>query len=124
MEIFGFILMCRWVGIIGTLLLFVATTALGGLLLRQRLVVHQQSIKRLTIVPGEHLRFLAAFLLILPGFITDLIGLLLLVPLLQQVLLSLAVTSAKRRSESKATQTDHPKGRVFEGEYRREDNRK
>lgn len=85
-EIAGFILVGRWIGLWPTLLLIVLSTIAGSVLLRvqglgalRRLGKNQGDEAGRQIVHGA-LIVVAGILLIIPGFITGLIGILLFIP--------------------------------------------
>jgi UPF0716 protein FxsA len=87
-EIAGFVIVGRWLGLWSTLALVVLSSVVGILFLRaQGLSVLRQinTEGREGRVPGEAIVsgamiVVAAILLILPGFLTDIIGLLLFIP--------------------------------------------
>jgi len=119
-EIFGFILVFRWLGFAPTVLLFVMTTMLGSFLLRKvSLLKKRNLISLLFIQPRSVFVMFAAFLLMLPGFVTDLIGLLLLLQPLQSLLIK-RVTRKKTQNSYKRADNQYAKGRTFEGEFWRE----
>ena len=87
-EIAAFVLVASLIGLGWAFLLLLATTALGIVLLRQagrgklagfRVAVSDRNITAIEGGSDTFLVMLGALLLVLPGFITDLIGLLLLV---------------------------------------------
>jgi UPF0716 protein FxsA len=99
-EIALFIVVGSWIGVLPTLFLVVATTFVGLLLLRiQNVAVMrymQQSLRngkhaRIFDMRGHSLVVFAGLLLILPGFFTDFIGLLCLIPVLRTFLSDLFV---------------------------------
>lgn len=126
LEIAGFIVVGSVIGVIPTLLLIIATSMLGGTILRggglAQLMQIQQRI-RTGELPGYHalegpMIFLAGFLLLLPGFITDLIGLLLLIPMLRQLILGWLVHKGYIQRENRSATVD---SNVIEGEFKRHD---
>lgn len=87
-EIAGFIIVGNGLGMMPTLLLIVLTSVMGLLVVKKQgtkaLQEIQQSIQRgqapgVALVDG-FLLFIGAVLLVFPGFLTDLVGLLLLTP--------------------------------------------
>lgn len=92
-EIAAFILVGREIGVLATLGLTIATTVLGAVLLRaqgfgllQRITAETKAGR----VPGRELVhgvmiLLAGMLLIMPGFVTDTLGLLLFIPSLRDI---------------------------------------
>lgn len=93
-EIAVFIMVGDAIGIIPTILLTVLTAVAGTIMLRQQglsLVMRMQSELDAGRVPGEDLMHgamivIASLLLLLPGFVTDAIGLLLFVPPIRDML--------------------------------------
>ncbi|MCM2294406.1 FxsA family protein [Allorhizobium sp. BGMRC 0089] len=95
-EISGFIIVGKWLGLFATLALIVATTLLGLIVLRsngisiltklrgQRADANPETVAR-TVLDGTAQVF-GGLLLIFPGFISDILGLLLLIPLVRSIL--------------------------------------
>jgi UPF0716 protein FxsA len=87
-EIAGFVLVGKAIGVWATLGLVVLSTVLGAVLLRAQglsILQRMSTVSRQGGVPGRELVHgamvvVAAFLLLLPGFITDVFGLLLFIP--------------------------------------------
>jgi len=87
-EIAAFLLMAAMIGMLWTLVLMLATTVAGALVLRRagrgrlarfRVAVADTDITGIEANTGGFLTVLAGLLLFLPGFITDLIGAALLI---------------------------------------------
>jgi UPF0716 protein FxsA len=87
-EIAAFVLMAAMIGMLWTLLLMLATSVAGALVLRRagrarlarfRVAVADTDITGIEAHTGGFLTVLAGLLLFLPGFITDLIGTALLI---------------------------------------------
>lgn len=118
-EIFGFIGMIRMAGFTMTCLLFMATTMLGFHLLRMA-GVYKRPGGLLIFDQNKNISWMVAgFLLVLPGFFTDMAGLLLLCPFIQRML-QRSLIKVKPNSNSEAGNQQH-KGRIIEGEYWHED---
>ncbi len=116
-EIYLFIKIGSQIGAFNTVLLILATAVIGvayaryegfntlksgiGQLVKNEMPVYE-------IISGATLAF-AAFLLILPGFATDLIGILLVIPLTRKILLSKFV--------KKNINKDKKKNNYIEGDY-------
>lgn len=116
-EIFGFILVCRWIGVLGALVLLVATTVLGSYVLRRAGFQRQQgAMLQMMLQPQSLLQAIAGFLLVLPGFFTDILGLLLLLPFIRQLFMR-RVSTFKPQSGSSAANDHQAKGATIEGEY-------
>lgn len=94
-EIAGFVLVGQWLGVLTTLALVLASSVLGLLVLKSNGVSLAQRLRRpqsdtpeetvKTLVDGTA-QVVGGLLLLLPGFITDIVGLLLLVPLVRTTL--------------------------------------
>lgn len=94
-EIVVFIIVGRWIGVFTTILLIVFSTFLGLSVLRVQGFVSLIGMQR-RINAGEHpainvldatLMMFGGLLLIVPGFITDIIGLFLLIPQVRSLIL-------------------------------------
>lgn len=92
-EIAVFVLVAIWIGFLWALLAVVSTSLLGALMLRlggaemsrMKVVLGSERVTALeTDGPGT-MRILAAILLLIPGFITDIIGILLLIAPLRRL---------------------------------------
>lgn len=105
-------------GVIGTLAWVFATSALGLVLMRLEPQRNAQDLRAALdreaspASPMAHsaLRMIAAVLIFLPGFFTDALGLLLLIPPLRHLFLARLLTSLKARHSSSETI-------IIEGEY-------
>jgi UPF0716 protein FxsA len=135
LEIPGFILVSHWIGVIPMLILVVAG-ALGGILVLQRVGLNAVVNLRMALARGEepgHTLLDAAcftlggFLLTIPGFISDLIALVLFLPLTRDYLLrrvtrhfeghvqmGFGTQSSAHPSQSRAPQS---RADVIDGEY-------
>ncbi|MFD1747222.1 FxsA family protein [Rhizobium helianthi] len=93
-EIAGFVIVGKWLGVFGTLGLIVLSSLVGIFLLRQQgLAVLRQVNEegRNGRVPSEAIGngamiVFAAILLIIPGFLTDIVGILLFIPAIRSFL--------------------------------------
>lgn len=91
-EIAGFVIVGKWVGVLGTLGLIILSGLAGAALLRVQglgVLRQVQEDSRLGRVPAETIghgamMVVGAILLIIPGFLTDIIGLLLFIPILRR----------------------------------------
>ena len=119
------------IGAIPTIFLTVFTAVLGGLLvrvqglstaLRVRDAMDRGETPALEMMEGA-LLLLAGLLLLLPGFFTDAVGFLLLVPPIRRgLLLRFLRRSGVMSSRDGEVVKEHRSGqRVIEGEFRRED---
>lgn len=122
-EISLFIQVAYVLGVMATLLLVIATSFIGVSLVRAQglRILGQMQIKlaRGESPAGEMIKsvslLLAGFLLLLPGFFTDFLGLLLLLPPIQNLLTLRLLPYLRFQRGSDAG------GKTFEGEYRRHD---
>ncbi len=116
-EIFSFIIVCRWLGILTTISLLVISTLLGAYILRH---ISRQSRGRMmtTLQTQKLMQLLSGFLLLMPGFVSDILGLLLLVPPVQRLMLSLLLPKFLTKKASVK-----PAGCTIEGQYWREDDK-
>jgi UPF0716 protein FxsA len=109
-EIALFILVAHWIGIGATILLAVATSLVGGMLLRREGIKAWRSLRAAELAgqpPGPQvsrglLGLFGGLLLVIPGFLTDAIGLILLVPPLRAAAASGVQWAAERRLSSAA----------------------
>lgn len=120
------------IGVLATLLLIVAGVLAGGFLLRiagpatawrarERLL--RGEVPEEEMLDGLLLAF-GGFLLLLPGFISDVIGLLCLLPFTRHALLQQVRRRIQMRARSAGAQADQPEAsrpRVIEGEWQRHD---
>jgi UPF0716 protein FxsA len=121
------------IGAISTIALTIFTAVLGGMLvrmqgfataLRVRDALEREEVPAIEMMEGAIL-LVTGLMLLLPGFITDAIGFLLLVPPVRQALLlrylrsaGVMQTSAPRDA---GTEGAHRQAKVIEGEYHRVD---
>ncbi|MBB4954760.1 UPF0716 protein FxsA [Agrobacterium vitis] len=94
-EIAGFVLVGQWLGVLTTLALVLGSSILGMLVLKSNGISLAQRLRRpqkdtpeeavKTVVDGTA-QVVGGLLLLLPGFITDVLGLLLLIPLVRTTL--------------------------------------
>ncbi|GFN46569.1 FxsA family protein [Candidatus Regiella insecticola] len=126
-EISLFIKVAAVLGVAITLLLIIFTSCVGISLvrnqgiktliqMRQRLATGespaQEMVKSVSLI-------LAGFLLLIPGFFTDFLGLLLLLPLVQKLLIIKLMPHLNIYSS--ATTGSSRTGEIFDGEYQRKD---
>jgi len=123
LEIAGFIIVGNLIGLFPTLLLIILTTALGFYILKQENFEIMKEIQT-SIQKGQppmvdfmtsSVVMIGGLLLIIPGFITDIIGLLCLIPKLRLSLLKIFsktnIIKIRKTSQSEQQQD------VIEGEY-------
>ena len=118
-EIYLFIKIGSQIGALNTILLILITAATGVFYARyeglntlrsgfSQLVKNE--VPAYEIISGAVLAF-AAFLLILPGFATDILGFLLIFPLSRKIILEKFLKKIKRKEEEKQT------NKFIDGEY-------
>jgi UPF0716 protein FxsA len=130
-ELYFLIQVGTQIGALATIFLSLVTALLGAWMVRQQgfttLARLRQSMQRgempaLDLMEGTVL-LICGCLLLLPGFVTDAVGFILLIPALRRWLLrrGLQQASVLRPVESPQAQRTAPKHRIIEGDYRRED---
>lgn len=130
-EIYFLIKVGQLIGAIPTIALVVFTALLGAMLLRfqgwttlqrTRMTMARGQVPALEMMEGV-LLVLAGILLLTPGFFTDVIGFLLLVPPLRQALVRVFLRRAQVDAQVPpgAGPVHRRETRTIEGEYRRED---
>ncbi len=95
MEITGFVLVGQWLGVLATIALVIASSLLGVLVLRSQGISLAQRCaaprsgdpkQAAQSVLSSTAQVFGGLLLILPGFITDILGLMLLIPVVRSTL--------------------------------------
>lgn len=138
-EIAGFVAVGRWIGIWGTLGLVIGTAIAGAYMLRMQgmhMLRQLSATSREGTLPGRDLVdgamiVVAGILLLLPGFITDTLGLLLFIPPVRRAIWSMigrriVVVRASQEQATWTGRTEPPQDRASgplidldEQEYRR-----
>ncbi|MCT6925634.1 FxsA family protein [Metasolibacillus sp.] len=107
-EIATFIIVGKWLGVFATLLLVIATSLIGAFILKNKGLKSFQSLQQ-SIAQGKppgvavietFALFISGVLLLVPGFLTDLIGLLLLMPITRKLCQPLIFNWVRRRMKS------------------------
>lgn len=106
-EIGLFVTVGAWIGVLGTWTVVLGSAVAGVLIIRhqKRMMTEPvvQDLQRLgdALTPAAHsaLIFLAGVLLILPGFLTDILGLLLLLPPVREIVIRQLRVRAKTMAE-------------------------
>lgn len=128
-EIYFLIKVGSWVGAIPTVFLVVFTAMLGVMLLRFQGLTTLRRVQE-TMARGEIpavpmlegvLLLIAGAVLLTPGFVTDAIGFVLLVPPLRQALVRRYLQRFLVPPGGPGGGTDHQGPRTIDGEFRRED---
>lgn len=131
LEIICFVLAVKWLGFGVTLLLLIASSLLGISLIRkakESAVLLTQQLQVGAWQDIAHTRYiLAGLLLLIPGFLTDIVGLLCLVPLVQKRILTWLGAkphySANDAHYQSQQYTGDKPSRVIEGEFWREEDK-
>jgi UPF0716 protein FxsA len=127
-ELYFLIQVGSVIGALPTILLSVVTAVIGGylvrlqglaVLMRVRTMLEQGETPALELLDGTVL-LVCGFALLLPGFVTDAVGFVLLIPPVRHALIRrYAGVVPVQRAQSPGV--DRPGPRVLEGEWRRED---
>lgn len=118
-EIALFIVIGARIGLGATLGLIVLSALAGVMILRGQQARLQGMMQAgLRVAPGRLLadgafRMVAGLLLVLPGFLTDALGLILLIPAVQRLILARIASRARV-----ATASFHQQGDIIDGEFR------
>ena len=133
LEIAGFIVVGNWIGVLATLSLIVITTLIGLFILRTQGFATLIQLQR-RLHAGEHtaknalegaLLMFGGLLLIIPGFITDIAGILLLIPVIRILTLRWLIKARILPSDNQTRkQQRYSRGKIIEGEWRREHDKK
>ncbi len=112
-EIFLFVLFGDVLGFFFVILLIIFTGLVGLFILRSNISIDE--IKELTSEPNEWLyRKMSGILLIIPGFFTDVLALVMLVKSLRSVIWEFLISHKSRQKKGKKDDND----KVIEGEYK------
>ncbi|OGT98197.1 MAG: hypothetical protein A2298_04055 [Gammaproteobacteria bacterium RIFOXYB2_FULL_38_6] len=122
LEIAVFIIVGQAIGVLATLLLIILTTAFGFAILRQqglsaaqKMYKAMQTHQPVFLEQGpDGLIVIAGILLIIPGFITDAMGLILLLPFVRKL-----IRQKWQMTRSAANESKHPP-RIIEGEFKKD----
>ncbi|MEJ2392508.1 MAG: FxsA family protein [Gammaproteobacteria bacterium] len=132
-EIYLFIKVGSQIGALNTVLLVLITAVIGAALLRKQGLSTMQQVQRelqrgelpATSMLQAMLLFIAGALLLTPGFFTDTLGLLLMIPPLRKLvalwLLERSGWIVQLRTQPPRPQSRHDDAHTLEGEYRRRD---
>ena len=132
LEIAGFIIVGRMIGVLPTLFLIIGTSVWGAAILKGRGLKPLRDIQKPknTVTPAifeTPIILLAGFFLLIPGFITDLIGCLLIIAPIRRVVVRWWILSVVTHdtphappSASRPKAAKSSSDRVIEGEFKRE----
>ncbi len=129
LELYWLIEVGSYIGAIPTIALTVFTAVLGGLLVRMQglaTAIKVQKSMAMGEIPAiemlEGVVLLACgFMLLLPGFITDVIGFFALVPAVRKWAILKFLKRARIMDPPQPTHGDAHRPRIIEGEFRRDD---
>jgi len=116
-EIALFVIVGQWIGVWAVLGLVVLAVVAGSMILRNRGLAAAQGLRRfdgMQPIAAEALIAVAAVLLILPGFLTDMIALALLTPPIRRALIAAV---AARVTVRRARSGIRPDDQVIDGEF-------
>jgi UPF0716 protein FxsA len=116
-EIALFVIAGRWIGVWATLGLVVLAVLVGSSILRNRGLAAARGLRRfdgMQPIAEEALIAVAAVLLILPGFLTDIVALALLLPPLRRALIAAVAARVTVRSAGFGAR---PADQVIDGEF-------
>ena len=116
-EIALFVIVGRWIGVWATLGLVVLAVVAGSMILRTRGLAAAQGLRRfngLQPIASEALIAVAAVLLILPGFLTDIVALALLIPPIRHALIAAVAARVTTQAGGFGAR---PADQVIDGEF-------
>jgi UPF0716 protein FxsA len=128
LEIAGFVWVAELIGLGWMLLLIIASMVLGFVLLRQEglrtaNIMMQKMRNKERLQPSDiadaPFVMIGAMLLIIPGFFSDILGVLCFIPVIRRGFVALLSRSGTRRKQTTQQQVDQ--GKTYEGDYQRED---
>jgi UPF0716 protein FxsA len=130
LELYVLIKVGGEVGALSTVLLVIFTAVVGialvrlqgfSTLMRVRSAMDRGEVPAVEMLEGAAL-LIAGFLLLFPGFISDTLGFVILIPPLRRwLLLRMLEHSEVMRPVERPAQSEGEKPRIIDGEYRRED---
>lgn len=82
-EISAFVVVGSWIGVLGTLVLVIGSAVVGVWVLRRQGMRGIGQVRGLASLAHSGLIVVGAVLLLLPGFLTDIVGLALMVPVVR-----------------------------------------
>jgi UPF0716 protein FxsA len=124
-EIYLFIEVGGQIGAWPTIAMIFGTALIGGTILRfqgRQMIMRarEQVAKReLPVAEIAHgaVLVLAALLLLTPGFITDALGALLLIPIFRRLILGVLIVAVRARIRGNSAQAGPADGRIIDGEF-------
>ena len=137
-EVMLFITIGKYIGLWNTIIIIIITGIIGAVLVKSQGItilnkaleeIKSNKIPIFSIFEGIAILIAGAFLLT-PGFLTDTLGCILLIPKTRNLIISYIATHLKKRTVYKEKSTYYPdeadkKNKIFEGDYEEiEDNKK
>ncbi|MFQ1017667.1 FxsA family protein [Gilliamella sp. BG7] len=125
-ELTFFIAVANSIGIFLALICIIATSILGFSLVKtqglKNLSIMQQKIANNESYKNEVIRsvalLFAGFFLLIPGFLTDILGAILLIPHVQDHIVEFIVRKIPIRSKFSSSQMHYQEGDIIEGEFK------
>lgn len=128
-EISTFMMVANAIGVFLALICIIATSIIGFSLVKtqglknlremQQKIAENQSPKN-QIIKSVALLF-AGFLLLIPGFLTDILGAILLIPYVQESIVNFIVRKMPKKSIFSSYQRTNKNADIIEGEFTRKD---
>ncbi len=136
-EVMLFITIGKYIGLWNTIIIIIITGIIGAILVKSQGItilnkaleeIKSNKIPILSIFEGIAILIAGAFLLT-PGFLTDTLGCILLIPKTRNLIISYITTHLKKRTVYKEKSTYYPdekdkKNKIFEGDYEEIDDNK
>ena len=136
-EVMLFITIGKYIGLWNTIIIIIITGIIGAILVKSQGItilnkaleeIKSNKIPIFSIFEGIAILIAGAFLLT-PGFLTDTLGCILLIPKTRNLIISYITTHLKKRTVYKEKSTYYPdeedkKNKIFEGDYEEIDDNK
>ena len=136
-EVILFIKVGKYIGLWNTIFIIIVTGVIGAILVKSQGItilnkalgeIKSNKIPIFSIFEGIAILIAGAFLLT-PGFLTDTLGCILLIPKTRNLIISYITTHLKKRTVYKEKSTYYPdeedkKNKIFEGDYEEIDDNK
>ena len=137
LEVMLFITIGKYIGLWNTIIIIIITGIIGAILVKNQGItilnkaleeIKSNKIPIFSIFEGIAILIAGAFLLT-PGFLTDTLGCILLIPKTRNLIISYITTHLKKRTVYKEKSTYYPdeedkKNKIFEGDYEEIDDNK
>ena len=137
LEVMLFITIGKYIGLWNTIIIIIITGIIGAILVKSQGItilnkalgeIKSNKIPIFSIFEGIAILIAGAFLLT-PGFLTDTLGCILLIPKTRNLIISYITTHLKKRTIYKEKSTYYPdeedkKNKIFEGDYEEIDDNK